>query len=461
MIILRNNRRTTSGQFQSFESLSPNFCSILKADIIRNLPFTSLPERDADEYLFESRSGERFSRTLPWVFVWRGVQVPAPPLTASTEEFIDLCMKPKPPFQAAEIESVEGIQGAKERATEQRLLPQRRVRGPVGSDQGFFEVPPCQLGKYIEVIIPSTDGAEVLQFRRNVTAIQLDNTEEDWTDVVREGIEHACQNSERLIIDVRDASGGVDHGIHWLSRHLFPEGVNKSGTYFLPAALKDKGVIVTMSGFVDEPMPMGNARGGPAFDASGWANDAAGLRSWQVVSVDHVYSQFEQQVESEMEMWGVYRKDRTTLHLDNPVEADLRLYVWSDSPETDGYVYGRLLKAVDAATRRWGHRRIFRYTYRDLKRSLRHLFHNGTLVGTEFTSSFKQDGTDFEASKLSLIEKGKTSKAEVIQLLGTPGGSYMVPLTASPSELAMVYQYSQTKGSAFNLRFYTKPLQLH
>ncbi len=464
---------------------------------IRNLPFTSLPERDADEYLFESRSGERFSRTLPWVFVWQGVQVPAPPLTASTEEFIDLCMEPKPPFQAAEIESVEGIQGGKERALEQRLLPQRSVRRPVGSYQGFFEVPPCQLGKHIEVIIPSTDGAEVLQFRRNVTAIRLDETLSDWTGVVREGVEHACQNSERLIIDVRGASGGVDHGIHWLSRHLFPEeedpveagkllartrndnaklneiyfksalfesmdvsagvfpcavgigtqcfmdpdtgeplprslldwflvpsfteerggvpvplsrqfvhlgflqnfftfdfdaascagrfagedlifltdGVNKSGTYFLPAAFKDKGVIVTMGGFVDEPMPMGNARGGPAFDASGWANDAAGLRSWQVVSVDYEYFQFERQVESEMEMWGVYRKDRTTLHLDNPVEADLRLYVWSDSPETDGYVYGRLLKAVDSVVRRRGHRRIFRHAYKDFKRSLRDLFH--------------------------------------------------------------------------------------
>lgn len=49
-----------------------------------------------------------------------------------------------------------------------------------------------------------------------------------------------------------------------------------------------------------------------------------------------------------MEMWGAYNKNRTTLHFNNPVDYDLRLPVWSDSPGTDGYVYGRLLEAVDA-----------------------------------------------------------------------------------------------------------------
>jgi outer membrane protein assembly factor BamE (lipoprotein component of BamABCDE complex) len=83
---------------------------------------------------------------------------------------------------------------------------------------------------------------------------------------------------------------------------------------------------------------------------------------------------------------------------------------------------------------------------------------SGTLVGTEFTSSFKQDGTDFDASKVSQIEKGKTTKAEVVRLLGPPSGEYVHPMTASPTERALVYLYSQTKGSAFNLQFYVKTL---
>lgn len=444
---------------------------------IRSLPFTSLPERSADEYLFESRSGERFSRTLPWLFVWQGAGgQPALPLTASTEDFLALCMEPRPPFPSATIEPAADILASEEeQALEPRLFPQKRVATSINRQNGFFEVPPGQLGKYIEEIIPSTDGATVLQFRQKVTTIRIDDTKADWRGVVREGIEHACQNSKRLIVDVRGADGGFDDQTHWLYRHLFPEetnpieagkvltrtrndnvrlneiyfksayfeslelpgvqpcvvgfgtqcvmdpdtgeplprnlldwfkvpsiteerggvpvplsrlfgilgiqqnffapdfdaascagrfadknlifltdGVNKSGTYILPAAFKGKGVIVTSGGYVDEAMPMGNARAGVGFSASIWANHAAALRSWQV-PVDYEYVQFERQVESEGEMWGTYRKDRTTLHADDPVKPDLRLQVWSDSPETDGYVYMHLLRAVDAA--RWHGRR--------------------------------------------------------------------------------------------------------
>ena len=81
------------------------------------------------------------------------------------------------------------------------------------------------------------------------------------------------------------------------------------------------------------------------------ANRAEQIRSW-LVPVDFEYVQFERQVESQMEMWAWYREDRMTLHADNPVKADLCLHVWSDSRETDGYVYGRVIKAVEAAARR-------------------------------------------------------------------------------------------------------------
>ncbi|MDR1423553.1 MAG: hypothetical protein LBI92_02965 [Azoarcus sp.] len=83
---------------------------------------------------------------------------------------------------------------------------------------------------------------------------------------------------------------------------------------------------------------------------------------------------------------------------------------------------------------------------------------NGTLVGTEFTSSFKDDATDFDEAKVGMIEKEKTTRAEVVQLLGTSGGEYIFPLAANPNDRALVYLYSQTKGSAFNLRFYNKTL---
>jgi hypothetical protein len=85
-------------------------------------------------------------------------------------------------------------------------------------------------------------------------------------------------------------------------------------------------------------------------------------------------------------------------------------------------------------------------------------FLNGTLVGTEFSSSFKADGTDFDEAKVSQIEKGKSTKADVIRLFGPAGGDYIAPLVADPTDRALVYLYSQAKGSAFNLRFYLKSL---
>jgi hypothetical protein len=85
-------------------------------------------------------------------------------------------------------------------------------------------------------------------------------------------------------------------------------------------------------------------------------------------------------------------------------------------------------------------------------------FFGGKLVGTEFTSSFKADGTDFDESKVSQIEKGKSTRADVVRLLGPAGGDYMTPLITGPTDRALVYTYSQARGSAFNMRFYSKSL---
>jgi outer membrane protein assembly factor BamE (lipoprotein component of BamABCDE complex) len=85
-------------------------------------------------------------------------------------------------------------------------------------------------------------------------------------------------------------------------------------------------------------------------------------------------------------------------------------------------------------------------------------FLNDTLVGTEFLSSFKEDGTDFDETKVAKIEKGKSTKADVVRLFGPAGGDYIAPLTTNPTDYALVYLYAQMKGSAFNLRFYSKAL---
>ncbi|MCP4367035.1 MAG: hypothetical protein GY797_02805 [Deltaproteobacteria bacterium] len=77
-------------------------------------------------------------------------------------------------------------------------------------------------------------------------------------------------------------------------------------------------------------------------------------------------------------------------------------------------------------------------------------------MGHEFTSSYKDDNTYFEDSKINQIKKGATARSQVIQIMGENYGKYIFPLIKEKDEKALVYIYSQAKGSAFNLKFYEK-----
>lgn len=85
-------------------------------------------------------------------------------------------------------------------------------------------------------------------------------------------------------------------------------------------------------------------------------------------------------------------------------------------------------------------------------------FLDDKLVGYEFTSSYKDDHTDFDGSKVSAIMNGASTRAEVITLIGRPGGKYVHPLIASTNEQADVYLYAHISGSAFNLKLHEKLL---
>jgi len=83
---------------------------------------------------------------------------------------------------------------------------------------------------------------------------------------------------------------------------------------------------------------------------------------------------------------------------------------------------------------------------------------NDVLVGESFNSSFKVDGTDFDDSKVASITKGTSTKAQVIALLGNPSGHAIYPVVKTQGNSALLYTYSQVKGSAFNMTFYNKTL---
>ena len=85
-------------------------------------------------------------------------------------------------------------------------------------------------------------------------------------------------------------------------------------------------------------------------------------------------------------------------------------------------------------------------------------FWNDVLVGHEFTSSFDEDKTDFDVAKVPQIRKGETTEAAVTALLGPATGGYIYPMIADKTARALVYVYSQTRGTAFGLKHYQQLL---
>lgn len=91
-------------------------------------------------------------------------------------------------------------------------------------------------------------------------------------------------------------------------------------------------------------------------------------------------------------------------------------------------------------------------------RSMRFHFVNRVLVGYEFASSYREDLTDFDETKVAQIHTDETTQTEVEQLLGPAGGLYAYPLIGRESERALVYLYSQTRSEPFSADFYLKKL---
>jgi hypothetical protein len=76
-------------------------------------------------------------------------------------------------------------------------------------------------------------------------------------------------------------------------------------------------------------------------------------------------------------------------------------------------------------------------------------FLKGVLVGYEFTSSLPEDKTRFDDTKIPQIQRGQTTRAEVLALLGQPGGMYVYPLIKDQSGIALVYFFVDTDRHAF------------
>lgn len=85
-------------------------------------------------------------------------------------------------------------------------------------------------------------------------------------------------------------------------------------------------------------------------------------------------------------------------------------------------------------------------------------YSNNKLVGYDFSSSWKEDNTNFDGGKVAQIKKGESTRADVLRLFGRPGGKYIYPMIPNKDEDAVNYLYNHVTGTAFNLKFYQKQL---
>lgn len=92
-------------------------------------------------------------------------------------------------------------------------------------------------------------------------------------------------------------------------------------------------------------------------------------------------------------------------------------------------------------------------------RAMSYFFLDNTLVGQEFISSFREDHSNFDDTKVPAIVRGQTTRAEVTNLLGRPSGAYIPPVVKETSGEAMGYAYATTSGGALSgFKFFRKAL---
>ncbi len=96
-------------------------------------------------------------------------------------------------------------------------------------------------------------------------------------------------------------------------------------------------------------------------------------------------------------------------------------------------------------------------------RQLGFYFKDNVLIGYDWFSSFKDDSSDYDDTKIDLIKKGETTWEQVIELMNCKYGIYTYPKTDDPDDRALVYTYSHYEvlvGFKTKTNVYTKVLMV-
>jgi hypothetical protein len=87
-------------------------------------------------------------------------------------------------------------------------------------------------------------------------------------------------------------------------------------------------------------------------------------------------------------------------------------------------------------------------------------FYQGILVGHEFISSWQEDHTNFDETKVEQIKKGEWTKEDVINLLGRPSGKLIYPLSKNKGTEKLLYSFYEGRQYAYTIEFFQKSLSI-
>src|SRR4029077_8282983 len=134
------------------------------------------------------------------------------------------------------------------------------------------------------------------------------------------------------------------------------------------------------------------------------------------------------------------RPDPASFTLGTTTEVEIRHLVGPPYGQTTAQVGGRQVTTLQ-------------YTYAEVRstvvpvRAMTYTFHEGRLVGFDYSSSFVVDETAFDESIAKKIKRGETTPTQVLALAGKPTGQFIYPSLQAPTpgRRAYVYGYSRSE----------------
>jgi hypothetical protein len=87
-------------------------------------------------------------------------------------------------------------------------------------------------------------------------------------------------------------------------------------------------------------------------------------------------------------------------------------------------------------------------------------FYQNILVGHEFISSWEEDHTNFDETKVNQIIKEESTKEDVMSLLGKPSGKLIYPLSKNKGTEVLLYSFYEGRQYAYSIEFFQKNLHI-